>query len=44
MDAVEKAEKQSGNRTKHLNMVIAITVALLASFLEVCKVKDDNIV
>jgi hypothetical protein len=44
MDAVEKAEKQSGNRTKHLNMVIAITVALLASFLGVCKVKDDNIV
>lgn len=44
MDAVEKAEKQSGDRTKHLNMVIAITVALLASFLGICKVKDDNIV
>ena len=44
MDAVEKAEKKSGDRAKHLNMVIAITVALLASFLGVCKVKDDNIV
>jgi len=44
MDAVEKAEQQSGDRAKHLNMVIAITVALLASFLGVCKVKDDNIV
>ncbi len=44
MDAVEKAEKQSGARVKHLNMVIAITVALLASFLGICKVKDDNIV
>lgn len=44
MDAVEKTEKQSGDRAKRLNMVIAITVALLASFLGVCKVKDDNIV
>ena len=44
MDAVEEAEKQSGNRAKNLNMVIAVTVAILASFLGVCKVKDDNIV
>lgn len=44
MDAVEKARNQSEDRTKRLNMVIAITVALLASFLGVCKVKDDNIV
>lgn len=44
MDAVEKAKNQSEDRTKRLNMVIAITVALLASFLGVCKVKDDNIV
>ena len=44
MDAVEKAKNQSEDRTKRLNMVIAITVALLASFLGICKVKDDNIV
>ena len=43
MEAVEQAEKQ-GNFAKRLNMVIAVTVAILASFLGVCKVKDDNIV
>jgi len=44
MSTVETAEKQSGNRAKHLNMAIALTVAILASFMGVCKVKDDNIV
>ena len=43
MEAVEQAEKQ-GNFAKRLNMVIAVTVAILASFLGICKVKDDNIV
>lgn len=43
MEAVEKADNQP-DRSKYLNTVIAVTVALLASFMGVCKVKDDNIV
>src|SRR5690242_21919854 len=31
-------------RKSHLNTAVAITVALLATFMGVCKVKDDNIV
>jgi len=31
-------------RTARLNAVVAITVAILATFMGVCKVKDDNIV
>ena len=44
IDAVENVEKQAGEKAKRLNMVIAITIAILASFMGVCKVKDDNIV
>jgi hypothetical protein len=28
----------------HLNTMVAISVALLATFMGICKVKDDNIV
>jgi hypothetical protein len=34
----------SDRRTALLNTLVAITVALLATFMGVCKVKDDNIV
>src|SRR5712675_398769 len=34
----------SGDQHGHLGARVAITVALLATFLGVCKVKDDNIV
>jgi hypothetical protein len=40
-DPLELAEAKSEGR---LNTYVAITVALLATFLGVCKVKDDNIV
>ena len=40
--ADDKAE--SDRATALLNTVVAITVALLATFMGVCKVKDDNIV
>jgi hypothetical protein len=34
----------SGKRARHLNAAVAITVALLATFMGICKIKDDNIV
>jgi hypothetical protein len=37
--------REAANKAKgRLNSLVAITVALLATFLGVCKVKDDNIV
>jgi hypothetical protein len=38
------APKQSKARLAWLNPAVAITVALLATFMGICKVKDDNIV
>src|SRR6266851_4666402 len=38
------SESASGNRAARLTTHVAITVALLATFLGICKVKDDNIV
>src|SRR5438046_7682174 len=46
----EDGEKKSSDKDKtaaskaHLNTMVAISVALLATFMGVCKVKDDNIV
>jgi len=37
-------EQTQGDRQARLNTYIAITVALLATFMGICKVKDDNIV
>ena len=46
-DVVEKAlsarERQEAQE-KRLNAAVAVTVALLATFMGICKVKDDNIV
>jgi hypothetical protein len=36
--------ESSDRRTARLNTLVAITVALLATFMGICKVKDDNIV
>src|SRR3954469_18312852 len=41
VDPLEAAESDSHTR---LNTWVAITVALLATFMGICKVKDDNIV
>lgn len=38
------ASDQSAARAARLNAAVAITVALLATFMGICKVKDDNIV
>jgi hypothetical protein len=39
--AAQAAKEASADR---LNAVVAVTVAVLATFLGICKVKDDNIV
>ena len=48
MDAVEGANEStptsSDHRIARLNTWVALTVAILATFMAVCKVKDDNIV
>ncbi len=46
LDTVETLtdERASDKASMKLNMLVAITVALLATFMGICKVKDDNIV
>jgi hypothetical protein len=44
LDPKEVIEAAQSARAKRLNAVVAITVALLATFMGICKVKDDNIV
>jgi hypothetical protein len=43
MEIVESAKPEK-LRLAWLNPAVAITVALLATFMGICKVKDDNIV
>jgi hypothetical protein len=45
LEIAESATRESGGKKHHwLNPAVAITVALLATFMGICKVKDDNIV
>ena len=44
LDLVESAQPEARTAKSWLNPAVAITVALLATFLGICKVKDDNIV
>jgi len=45
LDVVDRASEAAREaRAERLNAVVAVTVALLATFLGICKVKDDNIV
>ena len=46
LNTIEAPEesKSSDRAAMRLNMVVAITVAILATFMGICKVKDDNIV
>jgi Domain of unknown function (DUF4337) len=48
MEAVESAQEsaqaKSDRAADRLNALVAISVALLATFMAVCKVKDDNLV
>lgn len=43
IDTVTQAREAEQAKSR-LNMLVAITVALLATFMGICKVKDDNIV
>jgi hypothetical protein len=40
----DNSTQQADPRAMHLNTLVAITVAILATFMGICKVKDDNIV
>jgi hypothetical protein len=43
MDAIDIVEPNNNTASRKLNVLVAITVALLATFMGICKVKDDNI-
>src|SRR5882724_6220420 len=44
-DGQESEQAKAANKARSkLNTMVAITVALLATFMGICKVKDDNIV
>lgn len=44
LDPKDVIEQAAEARTARLNATVAITVAVLATFMGICKVKDDNIV
>lgn len=44
MEHVEEDDEPDSKSSKGLNSAVAVTVALLATFLGLCNVKDDNIV
>src|ERR1043166_7711406 len=43
-DTPPTAKDVAAAKRAHLNTLVAISVALLATFMGICKVKDDNIV
>jgi hypothetical protein len=43
-DDTESSPGGDGKRRQRLNNMVAVTIALLATFMGICKVKDDNIV
>ena len=46
MDTIESAQQAAPTspRSVRLNAMVAVTIAVLATFMGICKVKDDNIV
>jgi hypothetical protein len=44
VDTAESRARQEEARNSRINTVVAITVAILATFMGICKIKDDNIV
>ena len=44
LESAKAGTEQTEGSHKRLNAAVAITVALLATFMGICKVKDDNIV
>src|SRR5262245_56879640 len=43
-DVIDNAEKAVAIPSGRLNAIVAVTVAILATFMGICKVKGDNIV
>ena len=44
LSTVEPPEEPKADHATRLNMAVAVSVAILATFMGICKVKDDNIV
>lgn len=44
VDAARATNDRSEARSARLNAAVAVTIAVLATFMGICKVKDDNIV
>jgi hypothetical protein len=44
VETARAARERSAERAARLNATVAVTVAILATFMGICKVKDDNIV
>jgi hypothetical protein len=44
VETAKTASETSGQRSARLNAAVAVTIAVLATFMGICKVKDDNIV
>lgn len=44
VETARTARERSAERATRLNAAVAVTVAILATFMGICKVKDDNIV
>ena len=44
VDNAAAARDQADARARRLNAAVAITIAVLATFMGICKVKDDNLV
>ena len=44
IETAKTAHEASGARSARLNAAVAVTIAVLATFMGICKVKDDNIV
>ena len=44
VEGLNEDEPPANRRTARLNAMVAVTVAVLATFMGICKIKDDNIV
>ena len=44
IETARQAAPELGSKDARLNATVAVTVALLATFMGICKVKDDNLV
>ena len=44
VESLNEDQPRADRRSARLNAVVAVTVAVLATFMGICKIKDDNIV